>query len=85
MCSWSADTDNPENTHVSMQVIKYQMMMMMITTCSQACKRQRGQCESAGVSIHTQERMEKKQNAMVALAASEPCANGSSSGEVACH
>lgn len=40
----------------------------------------------SALSVSTaQERMEKKQNAMVALAASEPCANGSSSGEVACH
>lgn len=38
-----------------------------------------------GVNIQTQVRMEKKQKAMVARAASEPWANGSSSGEVACH
>lgn len=37
------------------------------------------------INIQTQVRMEKKQKAMVARAASEPWANGSSSGEVACH
>lgn len=38
-----------------------------------------------GIDIQTQVRMEKKQKAMVARAASEPWASGSSSGEVACH
>lgn len=37
------------------------------------------------INIQTQVRMEKKQKAMVARAASEPWARGSSSGEVACH
>lgn len=37
------------------------------------------------INIQTQVRMEKKQKAMVARAASEPWASGSSSGEVACH
>lgn len=71
--------DDSENTNVMTQMRPLWCQMMMVNTDKSIKKK------DVNKQVHTQERIEKKQKAIVALAASEPWANGSSSGDVACH
>lgn len=77
MFSLPADTDIP-GIHTN------RMMDTHTHTHSEKAQMEDGLTQKS-IGIQTQVRMEKKQKAMVARAASEPWANGSSSGEVACH